>query len=121
MADPVPPRRPLWGVLVVLALLFFAGSAYVVLPSIKIRRLHKAYESVERGMTQDEVRELMATRESADIDLRVDWYEWDLLPGEDIRRIKTNLHYQVKTAFLPVTFGFSFDEDGKLLGKHRYD
>ena len=115
------PKRPLLGVLIALALIFFAASVYVMWPMIQVRRLHSSYQSVQRGMSIDEVKKIMGRDETAGLDLPVEWYEWEHLEWDEVARIKSQIHYQVPTMYMPVTFGFSFDEEGKLVGKHRFD
>jgi hypothetical protein len=48
---------------------------------------------------------------------------WDReeLDGAEVKRITSSIDYTVSTFVLPITFRFSFDEQGMLVGKHRYD
>ncbi len=48
---------------------------------------------------------------------------WDESPVADAAtpRIGSSVAYAVPTFFLGVTFEFTFDESGRVVGRHRYD
>jgi HAMP domain-containing protein len=122
MAEAVKKRGGPWlGLLVSAALLFFAASVYIAWPMVQLRKMSQAYQRVQRGMMIDEVKTIMGRAETPGIDLAVEWFEWEHLSWDEVKTIKTQAHYQVPTLFLPVTFGFAFDAEGKLIGKHRFD
>lgn len=48
---------------------------------------------------------------------------WDdkALPPAEARRLAAALRYTVSAFFLPVIFEFTFDTEGRLVGRHIYD
>jgi hypothetical protein len=113
-------RKLLIGALVVLALLVL-GAFGILWPVYQRIHLEARYHSTQRGMSRDEVRARMAHREEA---AQVPWRDfWDdnPLPEAESRRITSSLRYSVPTIPVKRTFEFTFDADGRLVGRHIYD
>jgi hypothetical protein len=108
---------------VVLALLVF-GFVWLQTPFRVIRKLDARYRSVTRGMTSNEVQTLMNypahwhTNANAAV-----WAGWDDTPVSqaDAPQVASAVRYTVSTFFLPVSFEFTFDSTGRVVGKHRHD
>ena len=49
------------------------------------------------------------------------WWDDEQLGTEADAEVRSAIRYTVNTFFLPVTFEFTFDEAGNLVGRHRYD
>lgn len=98
-------------------LLFF----FVITPRIKISNLQKRYNKIEKGMSFEQVESIMGQNTNPKFSNNVEWWDQEKLTKEEIILIDKTIVYTVKTFFLPVNFGFSFDKSGKVLGKHRYD
>lgn len=91
------------------------------LPYFTIRRLQAAYLQVEKGMSAKEVERLMDyPSRSLDSGLQGWWDEQRLTELEEVN-LRKALRYQINTFYLPVIFEFTFDADGKIVGRHRYD
>ncbi|GEM_PF-2047531 len=118
--------RRRWGRLLAGSLLLVLTAGAVTLwwlhrPFPRIRELHARYRQATRGMTLREVQALMGgPGERNRFPLMPYWDEQRI--GEDVaEQTESTLSYTVPTFYLPVTFHFSFDKDGKLIAKHRLD
>lgn len=110
---------------VILGLLIFMIISAVGLnqlrrPFARIDHLDSKYMTTTRGMTVAEVVTVMGEQPSVTIGAAAWWDDVRLGPDQD-NKVKTAIRYTVRTFFLPVTFEFTFDEEGKLLGRHRFD
>ena len=86
----------------------------------KLRSLDKTYESFKKGATREEVLALLGAPAATNPEPTKFWDEAKLSEAE-LSKISSTVDYSVQTFFLPVTFRFSFDTNGALVGKHRYD
>jgi hypothetical protein len=97
--------------------------AAVLLPFLRIRTLEERYRKVERGDTLDRVRLIM--REPGELTplgpSPQAWWDDERLDDSESARIRSRLQYPTETFYLPVTFEFSFDEHGVVVGRHRID
>src|SRR5262245_43345986 len=96
---------------VVLAL---AALFFLWLPFDTIRRLQARYKQVQRGMAIEQVQGIMAYPPSK---LSAHWGSmWDdePLPSADSQRIRSAIRYTVPTFYLPLSFEFTFDSEGRL-------
>ena len=130
------PDRPPWHrraavrrwLLVALVLVLLVPAVWAGVGLARVHRMKRnladldaRYRRVERGMTMAEVPAVMGSpgRPQAG-----PWFAaWDddpLDPGE-AKRITSAIRYYAPTPFVGVTFEFQFDQDGKLVGKHRFD
>lgn len=90
-------------------------------PFLTIRQLEARYQTVQPGMGTNEVQAIM--------NFQGRWHTNGTYRGwgdvhdttTDTPHIGYAAAYTVPTFFLPVTFEFVFDENGKAEGKHRYD
>ena len=100
-----------------------AGIGYwrLTAPFRVIRQLDARYQQVQRGMTTNEVQAIMS--HAGRWHTNATYRGWDDTPvaASDAPRIASAVAYSVPTFFLGVTFEFTFDESGKVVGKHRYD
>ena len=114
-------KRAVITVLIVSALGLSALTVWLYLPFQRIRTLDAQYRQVQQGMRMSEVAGIMnhdgRWRES---EFKAWWDDKPLGALEDAR-IRKAVRYSVPTFFLPVTFEFTFDADGKTVGRHRYD
>lgn len=105
-----------------LVLMLGVGIACAFWPFVVIKRLDSRYGQTQKGMTMAEVENLMGSS-----GLRLQQpsqfpaWDWERLPPDETARIKSVLRYRVDTFFLPVSFEFTFDDQQKLVGRHRYD
>ncbi len=108
-----------------LFLLISGGIAFyfwMCVPFAKIRDLDAKYLTCEKGMSREQVIKRMG-----DFDYRTDgivagaMWDDDRLRSEEDEKVASSISYRVSTFFLPVTFEFTFDNEGKLVGRHRYD
>lgn len=93
----------------------------LIAPFRVIHRLDARYQQVQRGMSTNQVQALMSYpgRWATNGVYR----GWDGMPLTETStpHIGSSVAYSVPTFFLGVTFEFTFDESGKVVGKHRYD
>jgi hypothetical protein len=116
--EVMPKRRTVILVVVAALLMVILLSA---LPFIRIHRLDTAYRSIQRGATSNEVVRTMGRRGVWRTNaFGAFWDDYPLTSAESARA-RIAVRYHVDTFFLPVTFEFTFDETGKVVGKHRYD
>lgn len=103
-----------------LALLFYI---VVVAPFTKIGHLHSKYDTIQKGASKDHVVAVMGkpTRVRNDYGWEKVYWEDTPLPDQPTNAVAQSMWYSVKTFFLPISFVFSFDSEGKLIGKHRFD
>ena len=72
-------------------------------------------------MTAEQVKALM---DHSPVHSSKDWFAaWDdkPLPPAEAQRIVSAFRYSVRAFYMPVSFEFTFDAEGRLVGKHRYD
>ena len=114
-------KRAITIVLIVGALGLSALAVWLYVPFHKVRILDARYRQVQQGMSTNEVTSIMdydgRWRES---EFRAWWDDKPLGAVEDTR-IRKAVRYSIPTFFLSVTFEFTFDADGKTVGRHRYD
>ena len=117
---PCVKRKPLIVACVLLAAVSIACWRLTA-PLRVIRQFHARYQQVQRGMTTNEVQAIM--RHPGRWRTNATYRGWDDTPvsPSDTPRIGSAVGYSVRTFFLAVIFEFTFDETGKVVGKHRYD
>jgi len=99
----------------------FGGGYWLGLPNKRIAMLQTRYEQVAPGMSFDQVIRLMGREGMQEYDGAGAWWnDARLAPNEDLR-IRRAIRYPTQTFFLPVTFEISFDANGKVVGRHRFD
>lgn len=88
----------------------------------RIASIDRSYAGISRGMSTDEVRAVVGERFGTRMYLRgvAYWDELRLGPDEDAR-IHDAWEARVETPFLPITWEITFDEHGRVVGRHRYD
>jgi hypothetical protein len=79
------------------------------------------YRRVERGMTGAEVRAVMGSPGTPGPGPGFPAWDDDPLGEVEAKRIASVLRYHVPHPMIDVEFEFQFDQDGKVVGKHRYD
>lgn len=98
-----------------------ALTLWLYLPFRKIKMLDTRYRQVQRGMSTSEVGSMMGEEGRwRDSEFKAWWDQVPLGSFEDAR-IHKAVRYSVHTFYLPVTFEFTFDAEGKTVGRHRYD
>lgn len=102
-------------------LIFILAYTYVIKPGMTASALERRYQKIEKGMPLKQVVSHMGDYPYKELGCHVVWWGQDELSKEEIKRIDKNIIYSVKTFYLPISFGFSFDSSGKVAGKHRYD
>src|SRR5688572_27883257 len=111
-------KKIILGGCVVLGLLVM-GFIWLQAPFRVIEKLDVRYRSVTRGMSSNQVQAIM--------DYPSRWYTnatwagWDETPVSESEapRVESAVRYSVSTFFMPVTFEFTFDSTGRVVGKHR--
>lgn len=100
-----------------------ALAAVTAIPFVKISERHAAYATVSRGATLEDVVSVMGKPDSVSDQPMQAGTRWgqELQANIEDDEVKRSLRYTTSTFFLPVTFEFTFDENGQILGKHRYD
>jgi hypothetical protein len=105
------------------ALLIATAAAwrFIAVPLKLVRVLDRRYQNVQPGMDSNQVANIMSVRGHWRTQYLVGY--WDDVPLEPAQanQIRGALRYTVPTFFLPVTFEFTFDDGGKVIGRHRYD
>ncbi len=97
-----------------------AGIIWTSRPHAKIEQLDARYLTTIRGMPAAEVVKIMGEHPTPTTGAAA-WWD-DLRLGSDAdAKVKSAIRYTVDTFFLPVTFEFTFDEEGMLVGRHRFD
>jgi len=97
--------------------------AYLVQKGVTLRRHADKYESVRRGMSRAEVIGIMGDgyRVASDRDCGVQYWDHRTLTAEEQAQIESTICYDVSFPYLDFSFRFSFDGEGKVIGKRRYD
>lgn len=72
-------------------------------------------------MKRDDVIKAMGTREYRSFNGSAAWWDDERLGQDEDARVRSAIRYTVDTFFLPVSFEFTFDEAGRLVGRHRFD
>jgi hypothetical protein len=93
----------------------------LIAPFRVISQLDARYQQVQRGMSTNQVQTIMSTPGRWHTNTVYAGWDDPPLPEADVRRIRGAMRYSVSTFFLPVSFEFTFDETGKVVGRHRYD
>ena len=129
--DPVPWRRRArvrrWllvaGVLVLLVPTVFLAVISYQLNGMRrnLDALDAGYQRVERGMTVVQVQTLMRSNGTPHTGHSFPAWDDEPLDPAEAKRIATTLRYHGPRPLMPVIFEFTFDQDGKVVGKHRYD
>lgn len=94
---------------------------WIELPFVRINQLHHRYDQVERGMSVSQVQSIMQEDGVQREPWGRAWWDDELLEQSEDARIRLSLWYSTQTFFLPVSFEFTFNEHGEVVGKHRYD
>lgn len=121
------PRRGRYflALTLLLTVVIVAGTAwgFHVLngPFRTIRELNSRYQRVQRGMSVEEVRQIMGQEPDWHQEAMGAWWDHAALPSAEAARIRRAARYTVLTFSLPVTFEFTFDENGRVVGRHSYD
>lgn len=102
------------------ALGFCAGFVYFNIARSELARLSSAYHSLHKGVARDAVIAAMEQPMSTNVQ-PVPYWDEKPLSNEDIGRISSSIQFTKRTFFLPVSYRYSFDTNGFLVGKHRYD
>jgi len=87
-----------------------------------VRALDERYSRVERGMTAEQVEEIM-NYDGSWFTERDPMAFWDdrRLPESEDGRIRSTLAYSAPSLIMGVTLEFSFDGQRRVVGRHRYD
>jgi len=83
--------------------------------------LDARYQRVERGMTVVQVQTLMRSNGTPHTGPSFPAWDDEPLDPAEAERITTMLRYHGPRPLIPVIFEFTFDQAGKVVGKHRYD
>jgi hypothetical protein len=114
-------KRKLLIIISLLVALLAIGIWRFNAPFRVINKLDAQYQQVKRGMTTNEVAAMMNYSVRWETNQLKAWWD-DSVQGEaETERIRFAMQYSVSTFFLPVTFEFAFDENGRVIGRHRYD
>ena len=105
-------------ILTVFAGLFFMFAA----PIYRAQKMYLKYEQIEKGMSYSSVIDSLGIPDSEE----KGWFNrgfWDeeALPEEEVEKIRKEIQYGIYTFPVGVWFNVSFDEDDKVVGKHRSD
>ena len=82
------------------------------------------YTNVQKGMNKEKVISIMKEPPKLvfqEKNRKVLWWDDEKINKTKEMEISETIVYSVDTFFLPVTFEFSFDLDGNIIGKHKYD
>lgn len=120
---PMPMKKPAKIALTTLVVIIV--SLAIVLhhlnqPYREIAALDANYLTTQRGMTHEEVIQIMGSPHRIGSGGAAYWDD-ERMPSEENIQITQHIEYTVKTFFLPVTFEFSFDKNKLLVARHRYD
>ena len=101
--------------------LVISFTSWILLPFQKINQLEQRYQTVQREMSEADVHAIMGGPGKAKLEPGRAWWDDEYLGDETSKEVEKEVLYSVSTFFLPVGFGFTFDENGRLIGRHRYD
>lgn len=87
----------------------------------RIGAIREEFASIQAGDTRREVEGKLASAMLTGSALPAPFWNERQLSEEDEKRIKSSIGQRIDTFFLPVTFVVSFDEAGRVVGKHIYD
>lgn len=106
--------------LLVLVALVPLGFFFLYKPAHAIREHRKAYMTTAKGMTLAEVQAIMGGV-GRKRNPTPEW--WDSAPLNQVTadQVVLVVAYTVDTFYLPVSFTFGFDKDGKLIARHVFD
>lgn len=105
---------------VTIFILFASGFIWISLPYVKIRKLNERYLTITKGMSQSEVISIMKEKHFVHNRTKARW-DYDYLGTEEDARVCSAIGFGVRTFYLPVVFEFTFDKNGKLVGRYRND
>jgi hypothetical protein len=104
-----------------LAAIVVCGILWLRMPYNEIRELDSRYATISRGMKRDQVIKAMGDAKYRSVDGWTAWWDDELLGKHEDARVNSAIRYTVRTFYLPVTFEFTFDGSGEVVGRHRYD
>ena len=110
-------------ILVLIATVILAVALWSILSTrTRVRSVHSIYLVVQEGTEKQKVLDMLGppTEERTGSPRQIYW-EDNVLPPEQAQSVTMSLEYRIETFFLPISFEFYFDTDGRLLGKHRMD
>jgi len=115
------PRLALF-LLAAFTLLGVTAYYFVIRPALEIRARQDAFDSVSLEMNKSDVTRLLGVPNSTGTAL-TDHLYWDddIRDDADPSTAVGSIRYSTRTFFLPVIFEFTFDANGLVIGKHRYD
>ncbi len=108
--------------LTVLVLIGIPAYYFAMRPAQEIRHRQHVFDTVGLEMEKLAVTDLLGVPSSTGKPLTetVFWGD-EIREGIDPSTAVESIRYRTDTFFLPVTFEFTFDSNGVVIGKHRYD
>jgi hypothetical protein len=105
---------------------FLCCVIYLGWPLFTVGQLRERYAQTQSGMSVAQVKALMARTEddwrlTPPAEYGMTFWDEDRLSEEETKRITSAIRYTVPTFFMPVIFEFTFDAEGRLVGRHIYD
>lgn len=95
-------------------------GVFFVRPAIQIRQYDSAYILIGRGASRHLVISYMGPPNARESMARAVFWNGKPLNEEEVARIRSTLNYYVRCG-PGIVWSFSFDDEGKLIGKHRFD
>lgn len=102
-------------------IIIISGAIWLSMPYAKIRDLDTRYASLSKGMHRNDVINAMGKSDYRSVKGAAAWWDDEPLGPDEDARVGSAIRYTVNTFFLPVSFEFTFDEAGNLVGRHRFD
>lgn len=109
----------LTGCLAILAIAF-VGIRWVT-PLNRVQKMRLEFETVAKGDPEPAVRAKMKTANLVSSLTPTPYWGDGALVSEEEIKIRHSIEERVPTFYIPVTFAFSFDANGRLVGKRIYD
>jgi hypothetical protein len=110
------------GILWLLLLAAASGYLYLRQQGKNNKEMYARYHKVKRGMSAAEVNAIIDFKPDPESKLgHTDYYDQQKLSPEEFRTITHSVSYTISRVYVGIVFVFSFDKDGRLVGKHAYD
>jgi hypothetical protein len=122
MFSRLPISKVVIALLAAPLLVILCLSGYVLWKRAEIRSLQDGYSGTARGDSIDQVVARMGgPGVPADPPPAFAAWDWEPLSLTEASRIHSMRRYRVSTPVGSMTLEFTFDADGRVVGKHSYD
>ena len=113
--------RQLVSLMTVVGLTAGALYYYLVAPFVEIHQRRERYKLITRDMSKHDVVAIMGEPDTSGEPGAGPFWDDELLNGVSLDDVEHAIRYNTSTFYLGVIFEFTFDDEGRIIGKHCYD